>query len=778
MKRVYKLVLILVSFYAISAKAQQKGTLKGTVTDAKTKETLVGVNVLLEDSTGTATDITGQYELKTRSGKQNIVFRFVGYKPQVVSVNVPENETKQLDVMMDDTQKQLPIFVISAGKFEQKISDVTVSMEVLTPSMVENTNTVSMETAIDQAPGVNMTDGQANIRGGGGWSYGAGSRVLVMVDDLPMLTADAGDVKWSFLPVENLEQIEIIKGASSSLFGSSALNGVINIRTAYPKLKPETRINVFTGMYDNPINPQMKWWKRSQPIYEGTNFFHSQQFKQFDLVVGGNYYSDDGYREGEVEQRERINCNTRYRFKNIEGLSVGVNINMMHTVGGNFLLWENDSTGALRPRGGIDTTGTTLSNYTTRRTNIDPFITYFDKKGHRHKIRMRWFNTTNINDTQQGSIGNVYYGEYQYQQEIKKYKINFTTGITAIKTTTASDLYKGDSLSGTHSGFNGAWYGQFDKKFNRVAINLGFRAETNSLDGDKAVSRFEFDMKDGKKVSVPLFVRTGINYQVLEATYLRASYGQGYRYPTVAEKFVKTSVGGLNIFPSDSLQPETGWSAEFAVKQGFKVSSWLGYIDVAGFYTHYRDMMEYTFGLWEPKLGFGGIGFKSLNVGNATIRGVEVSIIGQGKLFGLTTNVLAGYTYMDPYDENTDSTYLAHKSTPDHFLKYRYQHIAKLDLETGYKKFSLGLDIRYNSFMKNIDATFESTLDQAFVAIGEYRKTHHTGDYTIDARIAMKMNETSKVAFIVKNVLNREVMGRPADMQPPRSFVIQYTMSF
>ena len=61
---------------------------------------------------------------------------------------------------------------------------------------------------MEQVPGVTIIDGQANIRGGSGFSYGAGSRVLLLVDDLPMLAADAGDIKWSFLPVENLEQVE------------------------------------------------------------------------------------------------------------------------------------------------------------------------------------------------------------------------------------------------------------------------------------------------------------------------------------------------------------------------------------------------------------------------------------------------------------------------------------------------------------------------------------------------------------------------------------------
>ena len=123
------------------------------------------------------------------------------------------------------------------GKYEQKIEEITVSMEVIKPSLIENKNTTNIQTAMDQVPGVNITDGQANIRGGSGWSYGAGTRVLVLVDDMPLISGDAGQVQWKLIATENINQVEVIKGASSALYGSSALNGIINIRTAFPSQK-------------------------------------------------------------------------------------------------------------------------------------------------------------------------------------------------------------------------------------------------------------------------------------------------------------------------------------------------------------------------------------------------------------------------------------------------------------------------------------------------------------------------------------------------------------
>ena len=92
----------------------------------------------------------------------------------------------------------------------------------------------------------------------------------------------------------------------------------------------------------------------------------------------------------------------------------------------------------------------------------------------------------------------------------------------------------------------------------------------------------------------PVF-RIGSTYQPAEYTFLRASYGQGYRFPSIAEKYISTFVGGLNIFPNNNIQPEYGWSAEIGLKQGFKINNFKGYLDLSGFVTRYQDMIEFVF---------------------------------------------------------------------------------------------------------------------------------------------------------------------------------------
>ncbi|HNW97041.1 MAG TPA: TonB-dependent receptor [Bacteroidales bacterium] len=757
----------------------QKTAITGKVIDSKTKEPLVGVTVVADDINAVSTDINGFYTLVLIAGNHTIAFKYIGYTTEIKKISIKEGELQTINISVTPSLSMLDEIVVSAGKFEQKMSDVTVSIQTIKPSMIENNNTNSIETIINKTPGVIIMDDQASIRGGSGYSYGAGSRVLLLVDDLPMLSGDAGDVKWDFAPVENIEQIEVIKGASSALYGSSALNGIINIRTAYPGNKPQTKIIVNTGLYNNPRRKEIIWWGTAQPIFAGTQFLHSRKIGNFDLSVGANLFSDQGYRENNNRQRCRFNINTRYRDKKIKGLSYGLNANMMNVKGNEFLLWHDGDSGVYRPS----------ENYSQQmnnsRLNIDPYIVYYNDKGNRHSLKSRFYQINNNNNTNQSTRTYLFYGEYQFQKHFKK-GLTITTGLSGTYNYAVSDLYGNKNHYVSSEGL----FAQFDKKINLFTLSLGVRYEIYKMDQDQDNSK-------------PVF-RTGLNYELTKSTFLRGSFGQGFRYPSIAEKYITSSVGTLKIFPNDYLRPETGWSAEIGFKQGFKISSWFGYIDVAGYWTQYHDMIEFTFGQHYPdslniitptyQQFIDYTGFKAYNISNAQINGIDITMIGEGIIFGLPTTIMAGYTYTNPTDLDIKRDSL--KSGGSNVLKYRFYHSAKIDFEISYNKITADISMNYHSFMINIDKAFEDTLRSPngtplytlengikkyimfLPGLKEYRNKHHTGDIVFDARISYQFTEESKISVIAKNVFNREYMLRPGDVQPPRSIAIQYTMKF
>ncbi|MCC6517162.1 MAG: carboxypeptidase-like regulatory domain-containing protein [Chitinophagales bacterium] len=247
-----KIVTLLLFISCIQMYAQQ-ATIKGTLKDAKTNEILIGVNVTIENTTnGTTSDIDGHYELKVEPGKYNIVYSYVGYDNIVKTTHVKAAQIETIDVAMGEMQSMLDELVVTSSKFERKIGEESVSIDVIKPAAMEKQNMNNVSDVLQRSSGVTIVDGQANIRGGSGYSYGAGTRVLLLLDDLPILQADAGFPNWSGMPVENIGQIEVIKGAASALYGSSAMNGIVNVRSAYPTSKPYAKFSVFGSTVDNP----------------------------------------------------------------------------------------------------------------------------------------------------------------------------------------------------------------------------------------------------------------------------------------------------------------------------------------------------------------------------------------------------------------------------------------------------------------------------------------------------------------------------------------------
>lgn len=777
--------------------SQAPAFIKGTVTDNSSKETLPGALVSIGKSNGTSADMNGMFLLTTTAGKQTVECTMMGYKTISQTVDLKENDTLTLNFSMTDANKLLEEVVVSAGKFEQKLSDVTVSMEVIKPALIENKNTTSIDNIMNQVPGVTVSDGQASIRGGSGFAYGAGSRVLVMVDEMPMISADAGDVKWNYLPIENLEQVEVIKGASSALFGSSALNGVINLRTAYAKDKPSTSVTLFGGGYDAP-KYQYKWWKGSSQQQAGINFSHSEKIGNFDLVIGGHMFSDDGYRGGlvneavtsgtttinrqvmknENERRARINANIRYNFKKIPGLSIGVNTNLMDVQGGLFFLWKHADS-AYVPND--------IQKYKNKRFNVDPFVTYFWGKDNKLSFRSRYYLTLNTNDKNQEATAELYYNELQYQ---KRFSNNLT--ITAGALYIEQQIFS-DSLYGRHVGKNQAGYLQIDKKIKRLTMSLGLRGEFYKV--DTAFTRGYLTKKINDLPFQPV-ARAGLNYQLLEYTFLRASFGQGYRFPSVAEKYISTNVSSLRIYENPSLQPERGWSAEIGVKQGFSLGKFKGFLDVAGFWTEYTNMVEFVFDFYFPEPKPQGYvvqltdreyaGFKSQNLGRAQIKGIDISLTGGGKIGPVNVALFSGYTYIDPinpdYNPTKDTLGLPYLNV----LKYRNRHLFKNDIQFDYKFVSIGFSTRYQSYMENIDKKFNESLlhdllpefDQipsTYVLPGlpEYREKDKAGSWVHDFRIGFQVSKVVKLSYICNNVANEEYSSRPGDVRPPRTHVLQ-----
>ncbi|NUN99667.1 MAG: TonB-dependent receptor [Saprospiraceae bacterium] len=748
----------------------QNAIITGRVSDDKTNEGLFLATLSVGDH-GAVTEIDGAYRLELPAGNYTMTISYVGYNTQTQAVAAKAGETLQLDFALNAEVSILETATVTSGKFEKSLGEVTVSMEVLKPGLVESANKNTLDGAIEKIPGVTVIDGQANIRGGSGFSQGAGSRVLLLVDDIPILQADAGYPNWDDVPMENVEQIEVLKGAASALYGSSALNGVINVRTAYPRSEPETKISGVYTTWFSPEDPDKKWWDSAPYSYTGS-VSHKRKIGKLDLVLGSFYVKANSFNKDTYKEYGRFNFNTRYRLT--DRLSFGINCNFNKGQSGSFFYWGD----AVNPYVGETST---ISSRERFRFTVDPFLTYFDKGGNRHRFVGRYYDVANENNLNQSNFSKSYYGEYQFQRQLKKLDMVMTAGVVYFGARSDSPLF-GDTLLKSS---NSAIYAQLDKTVGkRLNISGGFRYEYNVLNNPGFVTGIGIEVPPLiDKESKPVF-RLGASYRVGSKTFLRASWGQGYRYPTIAEKYILTDAGGFFVTPNPLLRSETGWTAEVGVKHGFRVSKFDGFVDVSAFVMRYFDMME--FNLVPDSLL--GLAFQSRNIGGTETPGLEVSVGGSGRIGGIKTSLMTGYTYIDPKFLDFDSTpiqageeqnigqinYNNSSNKEEPVLKYRSRHTFKLDLELEWKNLSAGLETFYASNIEAIDAAFNLII----TGLVGYRAENNKGYTVHNVRLGYRFGEAVKVSVLMGNILNNEYSIRPGLMEGPRNLTARVDFKF
>ncbi len=411
-------------FFLTTLHAQNSGVLKGTVLDAESDEPLAGATIQINGGQVFTTDATGIFSITARSGQLKIKTSYIGYTSQTDKIDINFSDNQQLveiDIRLKSSISILNQIVITGSQNEKLIIDEAVTIEVIRSDFISKNNITSLSEAVERVPGVQVVDDQVNIRSSG-FSFGAGSRVGIIVDGQPMLGGFASDIRWNFIPFENAKRIEILKGASSVLYGSAAMNGVINVVTAWPTSKPETTVAFYAGEYEDPVSTYRKWWtEENRPMTRGILFSHKARTEKFDLVLGANYHHRVEHLQGLEENRLRVNWKTRFRFT--DKISFGINGNIMEHSSPTFLIWQDADTNSLKHIG-------PYRNNKFVTYSFDPHLTVFDKWDNQHTLKGRLFLVSFIRDNDDpaapGLMRNI---EYRFKRTINE-NMRLTAGIS------------------------------------------------------------------------------------------------------------------------------------------------------------------------------------------------------------------------------------------------------------------------------------------------------------------------------------------------------------
>lgn len=806
MKKALPVLLCLVFFFLKSSYAQT-GEVSGTVTEQGTNEPIFAAAVRYEKGKGIGTDAIGKFKLTLPAGEYEFAISSIGYKTEKRKVTVKAGENQKLDIALTSAAFKLNE-VVTVSQYKKNASTETVSTAVVTKELIKNTNSQDVGEAISRTPGVLVQDGQISMRGGSSYSYGVGSRTTLLVDGLELSSADLGQTQNTLAPLENVKQIEVIKGAASVIYGSSALNGVVNIITDWPSdEKPKTEIETNFGVSDNPSDLRRKWWKSAPPFFGSLNITHARRIKDLQLLAGGNITFISSHLQGDNAWRLRAFFKTRYIDPKHAGLSYGVN--------GSFQIERADQFFISRDLDSLAMVPAANSNSDYNKVVIDPHLFYSNIKGHNYRFQARYVNIfragngVDINAVSHGLIINN-----QYQYRFKDKLLIITAGLPFNMGYSQSNLY---AKSGKHFNFSWAAYVQAEVNYKILSLQAGLRYEIAGLDTSITYGfQAERKRKDGtyKTLNLPLF-RAGINIQASKSTNIRASWGQGFRIPTIAEKYIaQLFVAGVNIVPNDTLRTERAWNFEIGIQQGVQVKQWKLGIDFAFFWQEYKNFVQYNIGFWPNAYSNGQqifpdsmevipgqvLGPRAVNVEASRNAGYEIGVMSAGKIGPVGINLTAGYTYNFPAkkDNNTGDS---HYSTKEYFrdffvyngkrisiddtasrvLAYSIRHMFRADLELTYWKAYLGTTFYYTSTPEKVPDFFKTVALFIFKdvnALEKYLAKHGNGDFAMDIRAGVKVNDRFTMGFIVKNVTNTFYMLRPGRPEPLRTFTFQFRYNF
>ena len=757
--------------------AQTTFSISGNVSEKSSKLALPGVTVQVtcdgEFIKAVATDIDGGFKIEVGGHEMcSLEFSFVGYSSELFSIS---EITLPLNVRLKEESHAIGLAVVSASISERAVEEEVVPIEVLKPYLADNTNSVGLKGLVGKTSGVSIMDSQVSIRGGSGYSYGVGSRVSLLLDGLPLLSGDLGEIWWSYLPMEHIGQVEVIKGAASSLYGTGASNGVIHFRTVWPSSKKETIVKAFNGIYSDPQNDAWRWWDDSfSPVLNGASVSHRQAWDKVDLVVGGNVMSDKTYLSTGHEQRARLSAKLRFRPEN--GLLYGISAIAQFTQMGRFILWDDYETSAYLPMNG------TSSEDKWFNMNIDPWLSFSGKNGGSHKLKTRFYRTSRFNPS--GSISmasNLYMAEYKYGREINEH-ISAQVGTFMSLQSSFSSLYPGVSILT----INPAVFGQIEGHHGRLRSVIGARFENNINPGFYEES------------SGPV-LRAGINYEILKGTNFRASAGQSYRFATIAEKYFSTTLtDGIDVIGNIDLQSESGLNLEAGIKQKLALKNKVVYLDAAVFMLEYDDMIEYTL---RPQLNSDGsiiiedgilqFFFQALNIGKSRIAGFEASANGEIDIAGIPVRVFGGATFQYAGDLSRDTSQINMGAYIDNFLnsfgdtrdslvtagsllKYRNSGNFKLDVEADFGPLTIGGSINKQDYVDEIDWYFNELVS----GLANFREQFNDGFASIDARLVYNATDDVKLSFIMSNINNDIISSRPGILSAPRSMVFRFSCKF
>jgi outer membrane receptor for ferrienterochelin and colicin len=308
-----KALLLFAFFSASLVAAAQTGSISGIITDAKTKETIIGGSVLVQGTqSGTSTDIEGKFTINNLTpGTYNLQVSYVAYKTAIVSVTVETGKTAEVQISMEEESGQLEEVVITGTR--SRDTDISIVRSIRESKLVVNgisAQQISKSQDRDAAqvvrrvPGVTLVDDRFVVVRGLASRY---SNVMLNGVLAPSTEADSRAFSFDIIPSGLLDRMMVYKSGAAELPGDFA-GSIVEVSTKSAAEENFTNISLTGGYRAGTTFTEQQSQQRSST--EWLTFDNGFR----DLPAGApSDYSDLGNNVAKIEQESR-------KFENTWGL--------------------------------------------------------------------------------------------------------------------------------------------------------------------------------------------------------------------------------------------------------------------------------------------------------------------------------------------------------------------------------------------------------------------------------------------------------------------------
>lgn len=605
--------LIIVLFTVSTLLCQAQHVLTGAVRDAETREPLAYASVLvLPSGVGTTTDMSGNFSVnipEVRTPSQ-IIVSFIGYKTDTITIS--ERQKRYTVLLSHDVSALHEVVVVSGTMKEVTKMGSPIPVEVYSPALFMKNPTPSIFESLSMVNGVQpqlncnvCNTGDIHINGM------EGPYTMVLLDGMPIVSSLATVYGLAGIPNSLVKRIEIVKGPASTLYGSEAVGGLVNIITKDPNTSPTLNVDfsaTHLAEYNADIAAKMKVGKSDALV--GINYFNFNN----PMDVNKDNFTD-------VTQQQRISLFNKYSFQRRDQRQASLALRYVYEDRwGGQLQWNKHLRGSDQVYG--------ESIYTNRYE----IVGNYQLPTAREKLVFDYSYNYHLQDS--------YYGVYKYlaDQQVAFGQLRWDKKIgnhDLLAGIAFRYIYYDDNTVGTRQGDStdtrnfpmhtylpGIFIQDEFHVSDRLTVLGGMRYDHHNHHGNILSPRLSFKYAPNKNNT------------------FRLSTGNGFRVVNLFTEDHAALTGARSVIIENELKPEQSWNVN--LNYATNVVHTAGYLglDASVFYTYFTNKIVGDF-FTDPDL----IIYDNLD-GHAISKGITINT---DIAFTNSLKIIAGVTLMDVY---------------------------------------------------------------------------------------------------------------------------------